>query len=470
MILPVILSGGAGTRLWPLSRELYPKQLLALISDRTLLQETALRLDGLQGACPPLIVCNEEHRFMVAEQMRQIHITQTGIFLEPIGRNTAPAVALAALNALSLGDDPLLLILPADHVIRDVERFQSAIRSGLALAEKGSLLTFGVVPDRPETGYGYIRTGKSLATGVFAIDQFVEKPDLETAQRYLAAGGFCWNSGMFLFKASRYVEELARYAPAMLEACRKTLAGKQADLDFTRFDEEAFRACPSDSIDYAVMEKTDQAAVVPLDAGWSDVGSWSSLADVIASDGDGNVLHGDVLTVDCQQSFIHASSRLVAAIGLEGYCVVETRDAVLVTPKDRDQDVKKIVDQLKRLKRDETVLHRRVNRPWGAYESVDQGETFQVKRLTIHPGARLSLQKHRHRAEHWVVVRGVAKITKGEDVFALKANESTYIPPDTLHRLENCTEHPLEIIEVQSGDYLGEDDIIRVDDIYGRKK
>lgn len=470
MILPVILSGGAGTRLWPLSRELYPKQLLALTGDRTMLQETALRLDGLIDAVAPLIVCNEEHRFMVAEQMRQIDIKPSGILLEPIGRNTAPAVALAALHATTSGDDPLLLVLPADHVIKDVASFQTAIQAGSALAEEGHLLTFGVVPDRPETGYGYIRIGDRLADGVFVMDQFVEKPDLATAKDYLADGGFCWNSGMFLFKASRYIEELSRHAPAMLAACRKTIAGKQNDLDFTRFDEEAFRACPADSIDYAVMEKTDRAAVVPLEAGWSDVGSWSSLAEVLQSDNDGNVLQGDVLTVDCKQSLIHASSRLVAAIGLEGYCIVETRDAVLVAPKNRDQDVKKIVDQLKQQKRGESVLHRRVNRPWGAYESIDQGETFQVKRLTIHPGGRLSLQKHQHRAEHWVVVSGVANITKGVKTFELKANESTYIPPETLHRLENCQDVPLEIIEVQSGDYLGEDDIIRIDDIYGRDK
>ncbi len=402
MLLPVILSGGRGTRLWPLSRELYPKQFLALTSDWTMLQETVLRLCGLDGAEAPLIVCNEEHRFMVAEQMRQIDVNPAGIFLEPIGRNTAPAVGLAALSALALGDNPLLLVLPADHVIKDVARFQAAIRSGLALAEQGSLLAFGVVPDRPETGYGYIRTGKRLDEDVFAIDQFVEKPELVTAQKYLADGRFCWNSGMFLFKASRYIEELERFAPLMLAACRNTLVGIQTDIDFTRFDEEAFRNCPSDSIDYAVMEKTEQAAVVPLDAGWSDVGSWSSLADVIPSDDKGNVLHGDVLTIDCRQSFVHASSRLVTAIGLEGVCIVETKDAVLVAPKDQDQDVKKIVDQLKQLKREEVFLPRRVNRPWGVYESVEKGANFQVKHLTINPGARLSLQEHKYRAEHWI--------------------------------------------------------------------
>ena len=434
-----------------------------------MLQETALRLDGLDGATTPLIVCNEEHRFMVAEQMRQISVKPSGILLEPIGRNTAPAVALAALIAVSNGDDPLLMVLPADHVIKDVVCFQAAIKAGVDLAEKGHLLTFGVVPDSPETGYGYIKTGKSLADGVFVVDKFVEKPDQVTAEKYLSDGGFCWNSGMFLFKASSYLEELGRHAPSMLAACQKTIEGKQDDLDFTRFDDESFRSCPADSIDYAVMEKTDRAAIVPLDAGWSDVGSWSSLADVIPSDKDGNVLQGDVLTVDCKQSLVHASSRLVAAIGLDGYCIVETKDAVLVTPKDRDQDVKKIVDQLKQQNRGESAVHRRVNRPWGAYESTDHGETFQVKRLTIHPGGRLSLQKHQHRAEHWVVVSGVASITKGVKTFELKANESTYIPPNTLHRLENCQDAPLEIIEVQSGDYLGEDDIIRIDDIYGRK-
>jgi mannose-1-phosphate guanylyltransferase/mannose-6-phosphate isomerase len=463
------LSGGAGSRLWPLSRELYPKQLLALTSDRTLLQETALRLDGLEGTSPPLIVCNEEHRFMVAEQMRQIKVSPSGILLEPIGRNTAPAVALAALYATSNGDDPLLLVLPADHVVKDVAYFQAAIYAGCEQAEKGYLLTFGVVPDRPETGYGYIRTGESLSDGVFAMEKFVEKPDLATAEAYLDDGRFCWNSGMFLFKASRYLEELERYSPAMLAACRKTMAGQQDDLDFTRFDENAFRACPADSIDYAVMEKTDQAAVVPLEAGWSDVGSWSSLADVIPADHNGNVMTGDVVAVDCHHTFVHSSSRLVAAVGLDGYCVVETKDAVLVMPKDRDQDVKQIVERLKKKDRGETTLHRRVNRPWGAYEGVDQGEGFQVKHLTINPGARLSLQKHKHRAEHWVVVRGIAQVTKGVKTFELKANESTYIPAETLHRLENNTYFSLEIIEVQSGDYLGEDDIVRFDDIYGRK-
>ena len=363
----------------------------------------------------------------------------------------------------------MLLVLPADHVVQDVDHFQAAVRVGAALAVDGHLITFGVVPDKPEIGYGYIKVGKGLAEGVFAVDQFVEKPDLSTAEKYLQDGGFCWNSGMFLFKASSYIEELDRHNPAMMAACHQTMAGKQNDLDFTRFDEEAFRACPSDSIDYAVMEKTDLAAIVPLDAGWSDVGSWSSLADVIQSDNDGNVLQGDVLTVDCKKNLIHASSRLVAAIGLEDCCIVETKDAVLVSPKNRDQDVKKIVEQLKLQNRDESILHRRVNRPWGAYESVDQGPTFQVKRLTIHPGGRLSLQKHQHRAEHWVVVSGVASISKGVKTFELKANESTYIPPNTLHRLENCQDVPLEIIEVQSGDYLGEDDIIRIDDIYGRK-
>ena len=435
----------------------------------TMLQETALRLAGLDAAAP-VIVCNEEHRFMVAEQMRQIDVVPSGILLEPIGRNTAPAVALAALNALRTGADPMLLVLPADHVVRDVAGFQSAVLAGSAFAEKDYLLTFGVVPDRPETGYGYIKSGRNLAIGVYTVDQFVEKPNQDRAEQYLSDGGFYWNSGMFMFKASTYIEELGQHAPIMLEACQKTIAGKQFDLDFTRFDEQSFRACPPDSIDYAVMEKTDQAAIIPIDVGWSDVGSWSSLANILPSDNDGNVLQGDVLTVDCSQNYFHSSSRLIAAIGLENHCIIETKDAVLVAPKHRDQDVKKIVEQLKKQDRGESMLHRRVNRPWGAYESIDLGETFQVKRLTIDPGGRLSLQKHRHRAEHWVVVSGIANITKGVKSFELKANESTYIPLGTLHRLENCQDVPLEIIEVQSGDYLGEDDIIRVDDIYGRTK
>lgn len=469
-ILPVILAGGYGTRLWPLSSRHCPKQFLALNGERTLLQETILRLAGLNETAAPLIICNEDHRFMVAEQLRQIEAKPAGIFLEPVGRNTAPAVALAALDALLHDTDPLLLVLPADHILKDLERFKSAIEIGSVLAEQGALLTFGIVPHRPETGFGYIRAGSALPEGGFVVDQFIEKPDLGTAEKYLADGGFYWNSGMFLFKASRFIEELNRYAPAIVTACKESLQGRQHDLDFTRFDEEAFCASPADSIDYALLEKTDRAVVVPLDAGWSDIGSWSALADVLAPDRDGNILQGDVLTVDCRQSFIHASSRLVAAIGLDDVCVVETRDAVLVTPKGRAQDVKRIIDQLKQQKRDESSLYRRVHRPWGAYESIDRGDKFQVKHLTIVPGGQLSLQKHQHRAEHWVVVSGVARITRGDEVFELKANESTYIPPETLHRLENCTELPLEIIEVQSGDYLGEDDIVRVDDIYGRNR
>jgi mannose-1-phosphate guanylyltransferase/mannose-6-phosphate isomerase len=469
MLTPVILSGGAGTRLWPLSRELYPKQLLALTGERTMIQQTALRLEGLSAAAP-VVVCNEAHRFLVAEQLREIHITPQSIVLEPIGRNTAPAIALAAHAALkrSGAADPLLLVLPADHVIRDVPTFQKAVRAALAAALEGKLVTFGIVPTSPETGYGYIQRGAS-AGAAFAIARFVEKPDAERAGAFLASGEYYWNSGMFLFSARRYLEELARFAPDMARVCAEAFGSARADLEFTRIAPERFEACPADSIDYAVMEKTRDAVVVPLDAGWSDVGSWSALHEASDADGHGNVLHGDVICEDSEGCYLYAESRLVSAVGLTDHVVVETKDAVLVAPKARVQDVKKLVHRLKEAGRYEHSLHREVFRPWGSYDSIESGPRFQVKRLKVKPGAVLSLQLHHHRAEHWVVVSGTARITRGDEVFLLEENQSTYIPIGVRHRIENPGKIALHIIEIQSGSYLGEDDIVRLEDQYGRE-
>lgn len=469
MILPVILSGGAGTRLWPLSRELYPKQLLPLVSEQTMLQETVLRLRGMPEVESPLLVCNEAHRFMVAEQLRLLDQPAAGIILEPCGRNTAPAVALAALFARQQGEDPLLLVLPADHLIQDVGVFQRSVETAAISAEKGALVTFGIVPTKPETGYGYIQAAPGKGEEVRPVAQFVEKPDLKTAETYLASGQYFWNSGMFLFRASRYLEELQRYRPEILRVCEQTFRAMTRDLDFIRLEQASFAACPGESIDYAVMENTDQAVVLPLDAGWNDIGAWSSLWEVQAHDANGNVTFGDVLCEQSDNNYLHAQSRLLAAVGVQDLVVVETADAVLVAQRDQVQEVKGIVDQLKAQQRGEALLHRRVNRPWGAYEGVDVGERFQVKRITVHPGASLSLQKHHHRAEHWVVVKGTAKVICGEQELLLSENQSTYIPLGAVHRLENPGQIPLEIIEVQSGSYLGEDDIVRLDDVYGRQ-
>jgi len=471
MLIPVILSGGSGTRLWPLSRELYPKQLLPLVGQRTMLQDTVARVDGLYDLRAPIVVCNESHRFMVAEQMQASGIQPLAIVLEPIGRNTAPAVAVAALAAIeaSAASDPLLLVLPADHVIRDAAKFRETVEAGRAAAEQGRLVTFGVVPTRAETGYGYIQRGAGTGP-VYPILRFVEKPDAATATRYVSSGEFYWNSGMFMFRASIYLVELGRHAPAMLEACKRAVAGASRDLDFTRLSREAFESCPSDSIDYAVMEKTRDGVVLPLDAGWSDVGSWSALRDALPADADGNVITGDVIAEDTSGCYLQSTSRLIGAVGLQDHVVVETKDAVLVAPRDRVQDVKKLVARLKADGRYETSLHREVFRPWGSYDSVDQGERFQVKRLVVKPGASMSLQLHHHRAEHWIVVSGTARITRGDEVFLLGENESTYIPVGTKHRIENPGMIPLHIIEVQSGTYLGEDDIVRFEDRYGRDK
>jgi mannose-1-phosphate guanylyltransferase/mannose-6-phosphate isomerase len=469
MLIPVILSGGAGTRLWPLSRELYPKQLLALTGERTMIQETAARLQGLE-ASSPVVVCNDAHRFLVAEQLRQIGVEPRAIVLEPVGRNTAPAIALAALAALKTSgkEDPVLLVLPADHVIRDITAFQMAVVTALPAAERGAFATFGVVPHGPETGYGYIRRGEALGPA-YRIAGFVEKPNIERAQAFIASGDHYWNSGMFVFRARRYLEELERLAPAIAAASRKSFDAAKTDLDFVRVDAKSFAACPSDSIDYAVMEKTADAVVVPLDAGWSDVGSWASLHAASDADSNGNVSRGDVLVEGSTNCYLYSESRLVAAVGLDDHVVVETKDAVLVAPKSRVQDVKALVGRIKEMGRYEHSLHREVFRPWGSYDSLENGSRFQVKRLSVKPGAQLSLQLHHHRAEHWVVVSGTARITRGEETFILEENQSTYIPIGVKHRIENPGKIPLQVIEVQSGSYLGEDDIVRFEDRYGRE-
>ncbi|QHQ40899.1 mannose-1-phosphate guanylyltransferase/mannose-6-phosphate isomerase [Microbulbifer hydrolyticus] len=467
MMIPVILCGGTGSRLWPLSREAYPKQFLPLAGSQTMLQATALRLDGLAGVQAPILVCNENHRFAAAEQLQEVDRAAQSILLEPCARNTAPAIALAALAAVEQGDDPMLLVLPADHVVADDEGFRKAVTAATALAESGHLVTFGIVPTSPETGYGYIRSGDAVAEG-WKVAEFVEKPDLATAEKYLASGEYNWNSGMFLFRASRYLEELAQHHPDMLEACRAAFAGAQRDLDFTRIDAEAFSRCPSDSVDYAVMEKTESAAVVPMQAGWSDVGSWSALWELAERDENENLLRGDVLAEDASGCLVHGGDRLVGILGVKDLVVVDTDDALMVADKSRVQEVKTLVQRLKQSNRSEAENHRKVFRPWGYYDSIDAGPRFQVKRIVVKPGCQLSLQMHHHRAEHWIVVRGTAKVTRGEDQILLTENESTFIPLGVVHRLENPGTIPLELIEVQSGSYLGEDDIVRIEDQYGR--
>jgi mannose-1-phosphate guanylyltransferase/mannose-6-phosphate isomerase len=437
-----------------------------------MLQETAVRLAGLDAA-PPLLVCNDAHRFLVAEQLRQLDIKPAAILLEPFGRNTAPAIALAAHAALRLSaataeSDPVLLVLPADHVIRDVAAFQAAVRTALGIVHQGGLATFGIVARSPQTGYGYIRRGASIGD-VHRIDKFVEKPNLERAQAFVDSGEYYWNSGMFMFHARRYLEELERWAPVIAQVCRAASETATTDLDFIRIDAKAFAACPSDSIDYAVMEKTGDAVVVPLDAGWSDVGSWSALHEASAADENGNVVRGDVMVEDSSGCYLYSESRLVAAVGLKDTVVVETKDAILVSPRDRVSDVKKLVGRLKELGRYEHSLHREVFRPWGSYDSLENGQRFQVKSLRVKPAGQLSLQLHHHRAEHWIVVSGTARITRGDEVFLLEENQSTYIPLGVKHRIENPGKIPLHIIEVQSGGYLGEDDIVRFKDRYGRE-
>ena len=467
MILPVVMAGGTGSRLWPMSRQMNPKQFLRLTSpDQSMMQTTLSRLQGLAPAAP-IVICNENHRFLVAEQLRELKQTQASILLEPVGRNTAPAIAVAALHALERGDDPVLLVLAADHYMANVEAFHESIESANRLAESGKLVTFGVVPTQPETGYGYIKRGQPVQEG-FDVAEFVEKPDLQTAQTYLESGDYFWNSGMFMFKASRYLEELEAFQPEMFKATKAALEGGEKDLDFVRLNSEAFAACPDDSIDYAVMEKTDQAAVVLLDAGWSDIGSWSALWEIGDKDASNNVCHGDVKTIDSRNCFIQAEDRLVATLGLDNMVVVETKDAVLVAHKDRVQDVKQIVTEIKEDGRHEHMNHREVYRPWGMYDAIDQGQRYQVKRITVKPGQKLSVQMHHHRAEHWVVVSGTAKVTVEAETKLITENQSIYIPCGHVHALENPGKIPLELIEVQSGSYLGEDDIVRFEDRYGR--
>lgn len=467
MLIPVILSGGSGTRLWPLSREALPKQFLKLTSEHSLLGETLLRTRDLQEVAAPILVSNEEHRFVVAATVQQVMPGPADILLEPVGRNTAPAIALAALQALLRSEDAILLVLPSDHVIRDNQRFADAVVIASRAASEGRMVTFGIVPDCPHTGYGYIKKG-TAHDAWFDIAEFVEKPSLERANTYVNSGDYLWNSGMFVFQARRYIEVLEKFQPDMLRQCRAAFEKRQQDLDFTRIDKAAFAACPSDSIDYAVMEKTDVAVVVPLDAGWSDVGSWTALWEINPQDENGNVVRGDVIIEQVKNSYIHSEGRLVTALGMEDCIIVDTDDAVLVASKDRVQDVKKIVEKVKAKDRQEHRFHRKVHRPWGTYEGVALSDRFQVKRITVNPGARLSLQKHHHRAEHWVIVKGTAMITRGEEQFLLTEDQSTYIPLGVLHRLENPGVIPLEIIEVQTGSYLGEDDIVRFDDKYGR--
>lgn len=478
MILPVIMSGGSGSRLWPLSRALHPKQFLPLFNVNTLLQETLNRLDNNQ-CLSPLIICNHEHRFIVAEQLRVNNTVASNIILEPMGKNTAPAITLAALAALSQGDDPLLLVLAADHVIKDVAAFQQAVIDAKTFAEQGKLVTFGIVPTHAETGYGYIKQGIKASNEIlhgalgFDVDSFVEKPSLSTAQAYLDSGQYLWNSGMFMFKASRYLEELAKFSPDILTICTQAYENRSQDLDFTRISADIFDLCPADSIDYAVMEpmcKSEGSGVivVPMDAGWSDVGSFASLWEVSEKDEHGNVNHGDIISHNTTDSYIYAAHKLVTTVGVDNLVIVETKDALLVAKKDQVQDVKLIVEQLKSAERYEYQHQREVYRPWGKYDAIDFGERDLVKRITVKPGAKLSVQMHHHRAEHWVVVSGTAKVTNGENTFLISENESTYIPLGQIHALENPGILPLELIEVQTGSYLGEDDIVRIDDRYGR--
>jgi mannose-1-phosphate guanylyltransferase/mannose-6-phosphate isomerase len=455
--------------LWPLSRQNQPKQFLALMGDHSLFQETVLRASRLPGVQAPVTVCSDDHRFMVGEQLQEIGVPSGGILLEPMARNTAPAIALAAQHVAAADPDALMLVMPADHLIEDEAAFRDAVATARELADAGWLVTFGIRPDYAETGYGYILRGEKLGDGGFQVERFVEKPDLATAERYVAEGTYAWNSGMFLFRASRYLEELERHAPGIAAAARTAYARARSDLDFIRVDGDAFAASPSDSIDYAVMEKTDRAAVVPVSCGWSDIGSWSSLWSVAERDADGNRHEGDVISVDTKGSLVRASERrMIATLGVEDLVVIDTADATLVARKDRVQDVKTIVDALKAAGRTEHLFHRKVYRPWGSYDSIGVGERFQVKRIVVKPGAALSLQKHAHRAEHWIVVSGVAEVTCDDRVFDLHENESTYIPLGSVHRLRNRGSEPVELIEVQSGTYLGEDDIVRLEDVYGR--
>ena len=462
MIIPVILCGGSGTRLWPISRKLYPKQFISLVNDNTLFQDTILRLP--KEVENPIIICNEDYRFLAAEQLRQINKDSHDIILEPIGKNTAPAIALAAL---ATGNDSLILVLPADHVIKDEEYFNKLVLEAIPLAESGKLVTFGVVPTEAHTGYGYIKGGKKIDAGL-VVDQFIEKPSTKNAKQYFESGEYYWNSGIFLFNSNRYLEELNKFRPNIYEACKNSMRGTKTDFNFLRVDEESFKECPNESVDYAVMENTEDAVVIPMDTGWSDVGSWSSLWDITDKDVNGNAIHGDVITHNLTNSFIRSDDKMVAAIGLDNIVVAATKDVVMIANKDSDQDVNIIAKQLKDKNRTEWEKHREVYRPWGKYDVIDYGNRYQVKKITVKPGAALSLQKHQYRAEHWIVVIGTAKVTRGEEILLVRENESVYIPIGMVHALENPGEVDLELIEVQSGSYLGEDDIIRLQDRYGR--
>jgi mannose-1-phosphate guanylyltransferase/mannose-6-phosphate isomerase len=468
-ITPVILSGGSGTRLWPLSRKALPKQLLALASERSMLQETIARAQG-DGFVTPLIICNQEHRFLIAEQLRAVGVTGAKIVLEPVGRNTAPAAAIAALKVVEENPDGLILLMPSDHVVLNRPAFQQAVAVARQAAQDGALVTFGIKPAAPEIGYGYIKSAGPLtnAAGAFAIDRFVEKPDRTTAESYLASGDYFWNSGMFVFRAAAFLEELHRLQPRILECCKDALAHAHRDMDFIRLGEPAFVACPSDSIDYAVMEHATQAAVVPVEMGWNDVGSWQSLWDIAPRDAGGNAVKGNVLIEKSQNCYLRSEGPLVAAVGVENLVVVATKDAVLISNRDSAQDVKKIVEQLERRGSNQHILHPVVHRPWGTYEGIDAGANFQVKHIMVKPGQKLSLQMHHHRAEHWIVVEGTALVTCDDREFLLQPNESTFIPLGSRHRLENPGKTPLRLIEVQSGAYLGEDDIVRFEDTYAR--
>ena len=469
-ITPVILSGGSGTRLWPLSRKQYPKQYLPLAGDNTMLQETILRLNGLDNLTDSIIICNADHRFLVAEQCQQIGIKNPTILLEPVGRNTAPAIAAAVLQSLKGSDDSTLLVLSADHVIQDIDAFHKAINIASQQAQSGKLVTFGIVPTDANTGYGYIRSSKESDNGVHRVEEFVEKPNLKTAEFYLEQGSYLWNSGMFMFQARAFIEELSTHAPNIVILVNNAVNNAVQDLDFIRLDRQAFESSPSDSIDYALMEKSDNVVVVPLDAQWNDIGSWSALHDIGTKDTNGNVIKGDVITQDTTNTYINANHHMVATIGVDNLIIVDTPDATFIATQDKAQEVKSIVESLQAKGRDEGVMHRKVFRPWGWYDSIESDKHFQVKRLHVNPGAKLSLQMHHKRAEHWVVVSGTATAINGEEVLTLKEGDSTYIPIGTTHGLENKTNEQLEIIEVQSGTYLGEDDIVRFEDIYGRVK
>jgi len=463
-ITPVILSGGSGTRLWPLSRKQHPKQYLSLADEQTMLQATIQRLQGLENLGCPIVICNQEHRFLVAEQLQQINIEKPMIILEPEGKNTAPAIAAAAHYI----KDGLMLILPADHIIQDTQAFHQSINIAIKQAEQDKLVTFGITPVEPNTGYGYIEKSSEIVDQVYKIKRFVEKPGLETAKQYLKDGNYLWNSGMFLFTAQNYLKELNKYNAKISESCKQAIEKAKQDYDFLRLDSAAFSESPADSIDYAVMEKTENAAVVPLDAGWNDIGNWSALYQIGEKDKNNNVIKGNAITTETTNSYINANHHMIATIGIDDLIIVDTADATLVASKDKTQQVKQIVEQLQQQNRTEEQLHRKVYRPWGWYDTIDNGHRFKVKRICVTPGATLSLQKHHHRAEHWIIVKGTAKITNGNKTELLTENQSTYIPIGTAHRLENPGKLPLEMIEVQSGSYLGEDDIERIEDNYGR--